>query len=158
PPPLGLYLQHDPTALKQYDRPGAVLPGRARPTGDSRARSLRAHGRGGSRGRATVAHRAAANASGPSWAFPGLVDLLGEVFQGLGAVLEPLVGRCGAGGAEQVPGADRAVPAAQPVQALFFLIQLGERQLALRDLTGQLGFILAAIRQELAPLGLAFLG
>src|SRR5262249_44454678 len=102
-----------------------------------------------------VAHGAAANPGGPSGAFPGLVDLLGEVFQGLGAVLEPLVGRCGAGGAEQVPGADRAVPAAQPVQALFFLIQLGERQLALRDLTGPLGFILAAIRPELAPLGRA---
>src|SRR5690242_18154689 len=47
--------------------------------------------------------------SGGSWASPGLVDVLGEAFQGLGAVLEPLVGRPGAGGVEQVPGTDGAV-------------------------------------------------
>ena len=88
----------------------------------------------------------------------GLVDLLGEPFEGLGALLEPPFGRCRARGAEQVPGPDRAVPPAQPVQAFLLLIQLGEGELAFRDLAGQLGLILAAVAQELAPFGLALLG
>src|SRR6185312_9071375 len=90
--------------------------------------------------------------------FPGLVDPLGEVFQGLGAFLEPPLGHRSAGRAEQVPGPDRAVPAAEPVQALLLLIQLGQRQLALGDLTGQLGLLFAAVGQELAPFGLALGG
>src|SRR5690349_3933134 len=73
---------------------------------------------------------------GSVMAVPGLVDALGEVFQGFGAFLEPPLGHWGVGGAEQVAGPDGAVPAAQPVQALFFLIQLGERQLALPNLVG----------------------
>src|SRR5712692_5777338 len=78
-----------------------------------------------------------------SWSFPGLVDLFGELFECLGAFLEPpLCGR-GAGGAEQVAGADGAVPAAEPVQALLLLIQLGEGQLALGHLPGQLGLVFA---------------
>src|SRR5262249_25338359 len=96
--------------------------------------------------------------SGESWAPPGLVDLLGEAFEGLGAVLEPLVGRRGAGGTEQVPGTDGAVPAAQPVQALFFFVKLRERQLALRDLVSEFSLVLAAVSQELGPLGLALRG
>src|SRR5215813_1751950 len=96
--------------------------------------------------------------SSASWPPPGLVNLLGEAFQGLGAVLEPLVGGLGTGGTEQVPGTNGAVPAAQAVQALFFFVKLGERQLALRDLAGEFGLVLAAIRQELAPLGLALRG
>src|SRR5262249_43248048 len=51
-----------------------------------------------------------------------------------------------------------AIPAAQPVQALLFLVEFGERQLALRDLIGQLGLVLAAVGQELAPLSLALRG
>jgi hypothetical protein len=41
---------------------------------------------------------------------------------------------------------------------LFFLIQLGERQLPPRDCTGQFGLVIAAIGHELAPFGLALGG
>src|SRR6266567_2195539 len=93
-------------------------------------------------------------AAGWLWAFACLVDAFGEVLQPLGALLEPRLGRRGARGAEQVPRLDGAVPAAQPVQALFFLIELGKGELALGDLAGQLGLVLAAVGEELGPLGL----
>ena len=59
-------------------------------------------------------------------AVPGLGGPVREVLQGLGAVLEPPLGGRGAGAPNKVAGPDGAVPAAQPVQALLFLIQLPE--------------------------------
>src|SRR5262249_1775126 len=76
----------------------------------------------------------------------------------LGDLLQPPLGRGGTGGAEQVPGPDRTVPAAQPLQALLLLIQLGQGHLALGHLAGQLGVVLAAVSDELRPLGLPLRG
>ena len=45
------------------------------------------------------------------------------------------------------------MPAAQPLQALFLLIQLGQGQLGLGDLLVDLGQVLAALGQELDPFG-----
>ena len=89
---------------------------------------------------------------------PRLVDLLGEPLQRLRAILQASLGRGSARGAEQVPGADRPVPAAQPLQALLRLIELGQGQLALGHLPGQLGLVLAAVTQKLRPFGFPLLG
>src|SRR5262249_61002346 len=90
-----------------------------------------------------------------SWPVRGLVARVWEAWGGGGGFLGPPFGCRGAGRADQVPGLDGAVPAAQPVQALFLLIQLRQRQLALGGLTSQLGLVLPAVGQELPPLGLA---
>jgi hypothetical protein len=50
------------------------------------------------------------------------------------------------------------VPAAQPVQALLFFLQLGQGELGLADLGVDLGAELAAIGEKLRPVGLPGLG
>src|SRR5579859_7284955 len=80
--------------------------------------------------------------------------LVGVAGQLLGAVLELLGGLGGAGRAEHVAGGQFPVPAAQPLQALLFFLQLGEGELALGDLGVDLGAELAAVGGELRPLSL----
>src|SRR5690242_20028042 len=125
PPPGRSRCTCGPTGLSS---PSSTAPGRHHPSSGSAEPGNRPPS-------APAPGRAAGGAPGDrSRPFPGLVDLLGEVFQGLGAFLEPPFGHGGAGRPEQVPGPDRAVPAAEPVQALLLLIQLGQRQLPLGDL------------------------
>src|SRR6478752_303367 len=75
-------------------------------------------------------------------------DPVGVVGEPLGAVFEGLVGLAGGGGAEDVAGAQFPVPAPQPVQAVFLLVELGEGELAGGDLPVDLGVELSAVGQE----------
>ena len=84
----------------------------------------------------------------------GLEDKLGVGLQLGFALLEALVGAGGRGGTQHVAQPQLPVPAAQPLQALFLLVQLGQGQLVLGDLLVDLGQVLAALGQELSPLGL----
>lgn len=45
-------------------------------------------------------------------------------------------------------GPDRSVPVAEPVQALLLLIPLRQRELSLRDLTGQFSLVFAGVRED----------
>jgi hypothetical protein len=58
--------------------------------------------------------------------------------------------------AKEVAGLDRAVPAAQPLQALFFFFQFGQCELALGDLAVDFRVELAAVGDELCPLLISF--
>jgi hypothetical protein len=61
------------------------------------------------------------------------------------------VGVDGGGHTQQVPTAELAKPAAEPIQTLLLLLQLRQRVLADPLLLLQLGQILAAIGVELRP-------
>src|SRR5512132_578497 len=93
-------------------------------------------------------------AGGPSGLVDGLVDAVGVVLQPLGAVLEPLLSLDRQGGAEQVADLELAIPAAQPLQALLLLVQLGQSELGGARLLVQFGLVLAALGEELGPFGL----
>ena len=71
-----------------------------------------------------------------------------EVADGVGS------GRTG----EEISRASVPVPAAQPVQALLFLLELREGELAERLFLVELGEVLAAVGAKLRPLLLAGLG
>jgi hypothetical protein len=90
-----------------------------------------------------------------SLAGDGVEDPLGVVLQLGLAVLEAPVGTGGRGGAEHIPQPQLAMPATQPFQALFLLVQLGQGQLGLGDLGVELGQVLATLGQEFDPFGLA---
>ena len=74
-------------------------------------------------------------------------DALGLVLQLGLALLEPLISTGGRGGTQHITQAQLPVPAAQPLQALLLLVQLGQGQLGLGDLLVDLGQILAALGQ-----------
>ena len=57
----------------------------------------------------------------------------------------------GGGDGKEVAAAELAVPAAEPVQALFLLLQLGQRVFADAFLFVQLVEVLAAVGVELCP-------
>src|SRR5262245_2969761 len=83
------------------------------------------------------------------------VDALGEVLEQRLALLQTAVGCRGGRGAEKVAQLEVAVPAPEPLEALLLLVQLGERELLLGDLAFELGLVLAALGDELAPFLLA---
>src|SRR5215470_16950992 len=85
----------------------------------------------------------------------GGVDTLGEVFEPGLASLELLLGLADRGGAEEVAELELAVPAAESIQALLFLVELGERELLIAELAVDLGLELGALAEELRPLVLA---
>src|SRR5262245_44155764 len=81
----------------------------------------------------------------------GGVHALGEVLEPGLALLQTVIGFVGGGGAEQVAELEVAVPAPEPLQALLLFVQLGERELLLGDFAFELGLVLAALGDELAP-------
>src|SRR6266545_3770672 len=91
----------------------------------------------------------------PGWAeglVDGLVHPVGVVVQELLASLKALLGPGGLRQRERVAGLEVAPPAAQPLQAVLLLLQLGQGELAQPLLLGQLGLVLAAVGDELGPL------
>ena len=80
------------------------------------------------------------------------VDEVGELGEPLLAALERFVGRRRRGRAEHVAELQLAEPAAQPFQALLFLVEFCDGELALGDLAIELGLVLRALAQELDPL------
>src|SRR5215831_17482687 len=83
------------------------------------------------------------------------VDALGEVLEQRLALLQTAVGFRGGRGAEEVAQLEVAVPAPEPFEALLLLVQFGERELLLGDFAFELGLVLAALGDELAPFLLA---
>jgi hypothetical protein len=71
-------------------------------------------------------------------------------------VFELLIALSGGRCAEKVAGLDRAVPAAQPLQALFFFVQLGQREFALADFAVDFRVELGAVGEELRPFLIPF--
>src|SRR5882757_2318297 len=77
---------------------------------------------------------------------------LGVVGQPLGAALELLARLGGRGRAEHITGRQVAVPAAQPLQAVFLFFEFGHGELGDPDLLVDLGVEFGAVGDELGPL------
>lgn len=75
--------------------------------------------------------------------------VVGEPF---GAVFELLAGVGGGGCAEHVTSGQFAMPAAQPIQALFLFFQFGQGELADADLLVDFGVEFGAVGDEFGPL------
>lgn len=80
-----------------------------------------------------------------------LVNLSGKVLQRNNAARQVLLGTGCQRAAEDVPAPDGAEPPPQPIQTLLFLLELGKRELPLRNLVGNLLPEFAAVGDELGP-------
>src|SRR5215207_4531210 len=83
----------------------------------------------------------------------GGVDLVGVGVEGLRAALEPVFGVDTFGHRKDVAGFEVAPPAAQPVEAVFFLVEFGDGELADPAFFGDLDLEFVALGDELGPLG-----
>src|SRR5262249_4375408 len=83
------------------------------------------------------------------------VDQVGVGLEPPGALLEAPAGLGRRGRAEDVTELQLAIPAAETLEALLLLVELSKRELGLGALAVELGLVLAALGQDLAPLLLA---
>ena len=83
------------------------------------------------------------------------VDALGEVLEARLALSELALGSGRGRGSEEIAQLQLSVPAPESLEALFLLVELGERELLFGDLLVELRLVLLALAEELEPFGLA---
>ena len=81
------------------------------------------------------------------------IDLVGVGVEGGGTALESLLGVDARERGEDVTRLQIPPPAAQPVKAVFFLVEFGDGELADAPLLVDLDLELVALGDELGPLG-----
>ena len=81
----------------------------------------------------------------------GGIDPLCEVVELCLASLQPAFGFVGRWGAEEVAELEVSVPAAEPLEALFLLVEFGEREFLLGEFALDFGLVLDGFGDELGP-------
>src|SRR6185369_351434 len=89
----------------------------------------------------------------PQWSVYRSVDLVGVPVENGLAALESILGVLPLGYAEDVAGAKLSGPAAEPVQVVLLLVQLGHGQFVDAQFLGDFDVELVALGRELGPFG-----